>query len=70
MRVLCVFMDLYARYHRLLYFDAFTGCLSEFAEFRSISMVLEQNCAKLEQSWKLSFRRQSERSEEAERALG
>jgi hypothetical protein len=39
MRVLCDFIGFNVRNHRLLYFDAFTGCLSEFAEFSSISVI-------------------------------
>ena len=38
-RVVCIFIGFNDRYHRLLHFDAFTGCLSEFAGFRMNSVI-------------------------------
>ena len=39
MRVVCDFMVLFDRNHRLLYYDAFTGQFSECADFRRISVI-------------------------------
>ena len=43
-------MDLYARYHRFIFYDAFTGILSECVGSRSKSVIYGANCTKLEKA--------------------
>ena len=69
-RVLCVFMVLYDRYSRFMYYDAFTGILSDFAEFRSILVIYGAKHTKMK-SWleiRASDQGASARSIESERS--